>query len=289
MRNYVLYKATTLVLMKKDLQLCSVSYMMTLGIGFALLFLGCNQHAVKEVKKWPLREHTVKPHWSEEDQTIPFLVASLPKNVPRRFFLPKIPKAGDQGSQASGTAWACGYFAATYIYHQKNEKSNYQCAPAFIYNSLNKGLDRGIEIVNALQFLKDYGCANEKYAPYRTHDFAFKPNSRSLKDAANYRIQGFGRVDYFDLDQIRGHLLQKRPIVVTLVISDNFITFNELVWEQPQGEQRGRHSIALIGYDDEKELFFFLNSAGMEWGENGRVAIPYSWFIRLARQAYVLW
>ena len=125
--------------------------------------------------------------------------------------------------------------------------------------------------------------------PYSAVDHAYRPSSRARRDANNYRIHDFARVDYTDLDQVRSHLLQNKPVIITLMISENFIELEDAVWQQPEGQFRGRHSIALVGYDDKKRIFYFLNSVGSAWGQNGLAAIPYSWFIRLTKQAYVLW
>ena len=196
----------------------------------------------------------------------------------------------NQGNQASGTAFAVGYFGAT-LTQLKNPKvkRTYQCAPAFIYNSISKGLDNGIEILDAMNLLMDKGCPEEEFMKFNFQDSATQPSSRARENAAKYKIHGFSRVEFSDLDQVRAHLLQEKPVYVTLTISDNFITLKDAVWSNPAGYTRGRHTIGLYGYDDEKNVFYFINSVGNKWGKNGYSAITYTWFVRLVKQAYIMW
>ena len=270
----------------------SVAFALRFCVALCSLSIACHSYSLEEKVdgKWRLSQFKVQPDWTEKDRRVPFILASVSQNLPISHRLKNLPPVGNQGSQASGTAWALGYFAATYVYKQnKKEKKGYLCSPAFVYNSLNRGVDKGIELVDGLELLKKHGCPNEKYMPYNAADPAYKPSSRARRDAGNYRIHNFGRVDYTDLDQVRSYLLQNRPIIITLMISENFIKLEEAVWQQPEGQFRGIHSLALVGYDDEKRIFYLLNSVGSAWGKDGLSAIPYSWFIRLTKQAYTLW
>ena len=251
--------------------------------------LFCSGTPDKDNTPWELKNYTVQADWNADDLKAPIALAPIPKNIPNSYTMPNLPKVGDQGAQASGTAWATGYFATSYIYQKKSRKKKYICSPAFVYNSLNQGLDQGIEIYNALELLKNRGCASEKLMPYNSEDPAHQAGSRALKEASKYKISNFARVEYSDLDQIRSYLLQNKPIVATIQISDNFIQLREKLWEKPIGKFRGKHTMALIGYNDKKRTFLFLNSVGTKWGAKGFVSIPYSWFIRLCKKVYVIW
>ncbi len=258
----------------------------------SLLLVGCAFSPEEEGQPrgpWLLRNYNIKPVWNERDLQVPLVLASLPDELPNRFQLSDIPKVGDQRPQASGTAWAAGYLAASYVQIKKNNYKNYLCSPAYLYNNLNQGIDRGIEIVDSVKFLKDQGCADIKIFPYRPEDPAYRPGIRARENARKYRVSGYGRVDFTDLDQVQAHLLQELPIVVTMRISDNFIELEDRMWERPVGNFAGRHSMAVIGYDDTKENFLLQNSIGEDWGDEGKVSISYSWFLRLATQAYIIW
>lgn len=238
---------------------------------------------------WSLQSANIQPEWFEDEQDVPFLLAGLTEDAPDAYMLPAMIAAGDQGPQASGTAWAAGYTATSYLVRKKNNSGQYVCSPAFIYNELNEKQNRGIEIYEALILLKNTGCPDMRYMPYKPMDYSTAPDRTAYNSAAAHRIQGFGRVEFFDLNQVKAHLLQGRVVIVTLRITENFLTLDQYVWEAPSGERRGRHTIALIGYDDVRNQFIFQNSAGAAWGQYGRGAIPYVWFVRMAQKAYVLW
>ena len=239
--------------------------------------------------QWELQQWGIAPEWSEPEEQVPFVLAGLPSDAPERFVLPGMLAPGDQLGQASGTAWAVGYAATTYLFRTKRNQHDYECAPAFIYNQLNERADRGIEIIEAAELVKRMGCPRENLMPYQAADYVSRPTAAALADAREHRIRGYGRVDFVDLNQIRAHLLQGSVVIVTLRISENFIGLRENVWENPAGRQRGRHTLAVIGYDNAQGAFIVQNSAGGRWGSYGRAAIPYVWFVRLAQKAYVVW
>ncbi len=261
-----------------------------------IFFLHLNCKTIPQEEKppalgiWQLKDYNVSPEWTDNDRKIPFLLASLPTIIPKKYVLEQIPLPGNQGNQASGTAFALGYFGTTYI-HLKNPKTKrgYQCAPAFIYNTISKGEDKGIGMLEALKLLKEQGCPEEEYMPYNQYDSATQPGGRARENATLYKIKDFGRVEYTDLDQVKAHLLQEKPVFVILTISDNFIDLKNDIWEYPEGNVRGKHTVALYGYDDLRRSFLFVNSAGQKWGKNGYSSIPYPWFVRLAKQAYIMW
>ena len=256
-----------------------------------LLVLGCASLPSRDGKQsqWTLKRYPIQLGWRADDRKIPFLFAHLPEEIPSHFVLPNLLPPGNQGPQASGTAWALGYFAVSYLQHEKYNKKDYQCAPAFLYNSLNQGRDRGIEVTEGLHFLKAKGCPEEKYMPYQPKDPLHPPTGRARRNAAEYSIKGFGRVDYTDMDQLRGHLLLGKPIIVNMKITKNFIELRKSLWKKPKGKLLGRHTVTLIGFDNEKETFHIQNSVGRKWGEKGKAEIPYAWLVRLTSQAYVIW
>lgn len=245
---------------------------------------------ISESKVWMLNEFLIIPTWKKEELSIPMILAHYEDEPPMRFLITDIPPVGRQGRQASGTAWASGYTAMTYLMRKKyNADSSYVCSPAFIYNQLNDRQNKGIEIYRALELLKTRGCPHFENMPYREYDYMYHPSIEATTDAYNYRVTDYGRVDYVDLTQIRAHLLQGNIVIVTVAMFENIFELDSLVWEQPVGRPMGLHTVALIGYDNYEEQFIFMNSAGREWGKDGYGAIPYAWFLRLASNAYVIW
>ncbi len=244
--------------------------------------------AHRAMQEWELQQYPVRPGWSERDVHVPLAIAGLPDEIPPSFVLPSLPAAGDQGAQASGTAWAVGT-AHTYLQRTKYGKGSYICSPAFVYNMLNQRRNVGVTILESAELLYDRGCPDEKYMPYREHDYVYRPGTGAVQDAGRHTIRGFGRVDFTDLDQVKAHLLQGSVVVVNMRISENFITHKGDVWVRPSGARAGLQTVAVVGYDDRSGVFMIQNSVGGSWGRYGRTNVPYTWFLRLVRTAYVIW
>jgi hypothetical protein len=237
---------------------------------------------------WGLNEEAIQPAWTEDDLKIPVALAGLPDDPPKVFLLDGIPKPGDQGGQANGTAWAVGYTGLSHIFRTKKSEPEYLCSPAFIYNQLNDGKDAGIEMIAALTFIVTNGCSAFEKMPYIQSDYMAKPSLAAFNSAGEHRAKGFARVDFTDIAQVKAHLLQGSPVIVTMRIAENFLDFDDEAYV-PYGEGVGRHTIVVIGFNDDKNQFIIQNSAGEEWGEGGRAGLPYAWFLRLTSQAYVIW
>ena len=266
---------------------------------FAFAFIGCAlggensanplQRETPAIVQWEIQQFPIDPAWSKKDLELPMVLAGLPEELPEYFVLEGLLAPGDQGLQASSTAWAAGYTANSYLQRKTNGRKDYVCSAAFIYNQLNKQNNESVSILDSLRLLKKQGCPNERYMPYQPRNYAYQPGSRAREDAERYTIQGFGRVDFIDEAQVKAHLLQNRIVIVRLRVSQNFIKLKDDIWRNPAGHMLGARTVALVGYDDRKRVFLMQNSAGGRWGSYGRAGIPYDWFIRLAARAYVIW
>lgn len=57
------------------------------------------------------------------------------------------------------------------------------------------------------------------------------------------------------------------------------------VYNGPSGNEKGRHAMVVVGYDDNKGAFKVLNSWGTSWGQGGFGWIAYSAFKTRVREA----
>ena len=235
---------------------------------------------------WDIKKLPEGPFWSPEEKTIPFMVAGLPSEVPEEFVLEGVPEAGNQGKFAAGTPFAAGYLMMTML-ERKAGSADYTCSPEFLYNSLNGGKNVGLEIIEVLQLLKEVGCPDRK--TFSASDPFIKPGPEVIAAAHPHRIKGFARVDLSRPTHIMALLLEGRPIVVTLQVSQNFLNLESMQWIRPEGMPVGRQTVAMIGFDRKAETWIFQNSAGDDWGHNGQFSLNRDWFARLATQGYVAW
>ncbi len=238
---------------------------------------------------WEMQMHPIETNWAKYDEDVPVVIAGVPEDLPRSYVIPGLLAPGDQGSQSSGAAWAAGYAAFSHAQRHKRGQADYICSPAAIFNRLNRGRNQAISILASLRLLEKSGCPNEKYMPYREADYVYQPGRLAQEDALRYRVRGYGRVDYQDIDQMKAHLYQESVVILRLRISENFVHHRGSEWRVPAGQEVGSQTLVVVGYDDHRGVFILQNSLGGEWGEYGRTAIPYGWFVRLAEKAYILW
>ena len=69
--------------------------------------------------------------------------------------------------------------------------------------------------------------------------------------------------------------LQKGPLVTTLSVYADFMSYGGGVYKHVTGDELGGHAISIVGYDDTKQAFIVRNSWGQEWGENGFGYVAY--------------
>lgn len=260
---------------------------------FLLFLSGCvtyDEHGNEVIEQdtnnkieWKLEKISPLPDYDEEELKIPVLYSGLPIDPPDQYHLPNHPGPGDQGRQPAGTAWAISN-AVTYLY--RNE-SPYRCSPAFIYNIINGNQNRGIELKEGLLLVQKVGCASFPLMPFNQNDHLTQPGPTAYKDAARHKIKGFARVEFTDFQQVRGMLLKGQPVIALMIVTENFLKHDEEIWT-PEGSPAGLHGVFVTGYNSSDMTITIQNSAGKKWGKDGSTAIPFPWFIRLTKKAYVI-
>lgn len=160
-------------------------------------------------------------------------------------------------------------------------------SPRFIY-SMCKKLDglKDVEGTTAwwsMRVLKGYGACEEKfYSDNATLNYSGHIHPRIgqeiLDNAYHYRDPVYQRL--FSLNDIK-KLLKLDESLVAL----SFDVFKG-VYDAPKGhvplpnpsEKRlGGHCVAVVGWNDEKQVVKFANSWGEEWGDKGYGYLPYSY------------
>lgn len=200
------------------------------------------------------------------------LVAVYPKssgdNLPAAIDLTsKFPLPGNQSPQGSCVAWATAYAYKSYqegLEHKWNINSN-TFSPAYVYNQINRGVDNGSSIIDALELLQNQGVAPEGLMPYNKSDYLTQPSENARLSAKNYKIANYGKVSY---ENMRNLLAENTPIILSVPVYEDFDNINDenKVYDTIKGNSRGNHAITIIGYDDNLQAFKFINSWGQNWG-----------------------
>ena len=88
---------------------------------------------------------------------------SLPRSVDLES---KMPSPGNQGQQGSCTAWAVAYAAKSYQENQEHSwvtngwSTKTEFSPAYLYNQINGGVDKGSNILVAMRTIKEKGICS---------------------------------------------------------------------------------------------------------------------------------
>lgn len=243
-----------------------------------------------------------QPAPAEQQRAIPeapyMAVRGLPSSVD---LSPRMPPPGNQGSQNSCVAWASAY--ALKSYHENVERGwGYDppagggqgekvFSPAYVYNQINGGRDKGSYINQAMALFVQQGAAPWKYMPYSARDYTTQPSQQARQVAAKYRAKSYFQLRYDDLNGIKNTLNGGNALVLGMPIDDAFYQLKNTVYDQQGGKSYGGHAMTIVGYDDNKVsprgdrgAFKLLNSWGTGWGDRGYGWVSYRMWLQLAPQ-----
>lgn len=155
----------------------------------------------------------------------------------------EFPIPGNQGSQGSCTAWAVGYAAKSYLVNvgQKWGVNNHQFSPAYIYNQLNGGEDKGISIYDAMNLVVEQGVCLLTDMPYNQNDYTTQPTQNQRSLASAYRSLSIRRTGAGDINDMKVSLNLGIPIVIGIKVYPDFDKINNAnpIYDIISGEARG--------------------------------------------------
>lgn len=212
---------------------------------------------------------------------------------------PFAPEIGDQGRIGSCTGWATGYAALTIsraVRDQIKDQvkiNNIAQSALYIYNNIKitEDCNSGAFLHSALEFLKQNGdCLNEDFS---SDDCNTLPPSGFDSLHELIRIKEYAAVysildsDIVKVNKVKKSLIDNKPVIVGLNISNDFLMLRNEIWEQKEDAPSiGGHAMCIIGYDEVLEAFEVMNSWGTSWGDKGFVWVPYDVFSRNALYGY---
>jgi hypothetical protein len=117
--------------------------------------------------------------------------------------------------------------------------------------------------------------------------------------ANDFQIVDYSAIDPQELDQIKAALAQGNPVIFSIVVRPAFFTMGRRIYasssEPPVTYKKGKwkdypasHALTLVGYDDERQAFRFINSWNTDWGDRGYGSLSYGAFKKDVDRAYVM-
>jgi hypothetical protein len=208
-----------------------------------------------------------------------------------------LPPPGNQGKQGSCVAWAVGYSARTYYlkhdYSEDVTQAQNILSPAFIFNSLRTtpgDCSEGTSIADALKLLESSGGVPLDTLPYNPSECIARPSREVLaSNSKRFRITGYRRVEGRSEDDIKGQIYSGNPVIFAIDVPAEFDHYHQGTIDST--EERGLdygHAMVIVGYDDDRQAYHFVNSWGTRWGEHGFGWISYRSAAALWQEGYVM-
>lgn len=137
--------------------------------------------------------------------------------------------------------------------------------------------DAGQSLRDGLKLVYKEGIAPEALCPYDYRKYNEQPSLFADSFAHYFKIESYHRC--FDLEAMKTALVLNYPIVLGIQCTQNFLNCHTYQVPKPvAGEAlKGGHAILIEGYDDEREVFYIINSWGYNWGVGGGAWLPYSY------------
>jgi len=145
---------------------------------------GFNPDPIDKIESVPLAESTMISH------------RGLPEKVD---LSSEMPPVLNQGRQNSCVAFSSAYYTKSYYEYKKNKwkydvpilggQGERVFSPAYVYNQINGGQDRGSYFHDALNLIINKGASPWKYMPYREDDYLTQPTPMAHQVAQKFRAK----------------------------------------------------------------------------------------------------
>jgi len=200
-----------------------------------------------------------------------------------------MPKVGNQGQQGSCASWATGYYLNGFYQQKDNGWTSTVdgLSPAFLYNQVNNGVDHGSSFEANFNVLTTQGQPRMRFMPYSDLDWLSQPSAQAKADASSFKAANYGVLvapDQTqpipnDINTFKLWLDSGNPLVIGIAVdTQDFFSLSSTndTYDEFIGLPVGYHGITLVGYDDTKQAFKFVNSWGVNWGLKGYGWISYN-------------
>jgi len=189
----------------------------------------------------------------------------------------------DQGPEGSTVGMSLAYALEYQI--KKSLHQTVEISPRFIYyyarkaSGMDTHSDTGATLSEAVKMLATKGAVTEEAWPYKGGEFAADPPD-SVKHAKHYKIKKSFRLK--NVEGIKSALEEYGPVVAGIAVYDSFMSpevakTGMAKLPLPSEQVMGGHSVCLVGYDDAKQTFKFINSWGPSWGDHGYGFLPFKY------------
>lgn len=204
----------------------------------------------------------------------------LPAQVDLRQYCSSVENQGKLGS-----CTACALVGNLEYLKKKTLKKLIDFSKLFLYYNERvirhtEKTNSGASLRDGIKTLANAGDCLEFIWPYNVKKFAVKPSAEAYKNALNYQITNYYRIQ--TIDEMKHTLSAGYPFVFGFAVYESFES-KEMkktgIMPMPEIGERmvGGHAVCAVGYDNKKQYFIIRNSWGSGWGDCGYFYMPYSY------------
>jgi len=207
------------------------------------------------------------------------------------------PAVGDQAHQPSCSAWAGTYYAYGFLEAEDNEWTSASTgddtqllSPAWTYNMVNGGRDRGSWVGENMMVIRDWGVATLAEMPFDDEDYLSWGSPEAFREAALHRAAEVFDLEYNPttlVDDIKQLVFSGTPVtfgIDALEYSAAFSDGNYIVSSYEYDSTDLNHAQTIVGFDDavvddgDNGAFRVVNSWSADWGDAGYYWLTYDTF-----------
>ncbi len=198
-----------------------------------------------------------------------------------------VPPVGNQGGSNSSVSWGTAYAARSILWH-KDHVARYSYSvnifsPNYVHYYIG-GCTGATYVSTALGVLYTKGVCRWSLGP----GDCVTPTAAQNADALIYKINSYGTVTRTTA-AIKAQLNAGFPVIVAGPVNSAFMYLaNGAVLSTFVGSSLGGHCYCVVGYDDVKGAFKFMNSWGTGWASYGFGWIKYGYETTWWQEAYVM-
>lgn len=218
-----------------------------------------------------------------------FRLEAIPTAVvlPKNFEIVYGGRIKNQNGSGSCVAQACAYYAE--VLNFKETKQWVNLSPKFVYSQTHQN-PTGSYIKDAMGCIRSKGICEEIYLP--SYDNGNPPSDAFMQrreditadayeNAFTYIAKSYVTWDNTKLEKYKRAIIEGSGCVVASW-GNNYcwgigMTNGMVLLPAYRSQMVWQHGIYLIGYNDEKKEFKFINSWGLDWGFSGYGYLPYEY------------
>jgi len=205
-----------------------------------------------------------------------------------------VPPVGNQGAEGSCVAWGTTY-AGRSINWQFNHPATWSTSvnifsPEYVYNQIKvrRPCSSGSYVIRGLDLLKLQGVCTWNSMPYTDVSCTLLPTTAQKTEAALYKIPSYSTVPINETS-IKSFLASGKSVIVAGPVNSAFMYLTSgSVLTTFDGSSLGGHCYCVVGFDDTKGAFKFMNSWGTSWATAGFGYIAYANVASWWTEAYVI-